>query len=215
MSAVTRRTTHEPRRQLAGASSRARPPFATVAIVAIVTAALTGPVPVVAAPCWQPPVAAAVADPFRQPDCPWCPGNRGVEYATTAGDPVTSVAAGTVTFAGSIVGIRYVVVEIANQWRITYGNLLHLSGSEIRVGAAVVAGMAIGAAAGPFHFGARDGDMYIDPAPYLGEWQFRVRLVPTNGARPAPAPPPTLRCGTDGSGGFARTVPERDSPLRR
>lgn len=206
---ISRGAAHAPRARSARMSRRAR---SGCAMVALIVATLPGAVSVVAAPCWRPPVAAAVADPFRQPDCPWCPGNRGIEYATAPGDIVTSVAAGTVTFAGSIAGIRYVVVEIANRWRITYGNL---SDSELRVGKTVVAGMAIGATAGAFHFGLRDGETYIDPAPYLGEWQFRVRLVPTDGSRASSGSPPTLRCETDERRPVARGVPGREPSLRR
>ncbi len=166
----------------------------------------------VAAPCWQPPVTAAVADPFREPACRWCPGNRGIEYATASGDIVTSVAAGTVSFAGAIAGIHYVVVEIVNRWRITYGNLEH---SELKVGELVVGGMAIGTAAGAFHFGLRVGDSYTDPAPHIGEWQFRVRLVPTDGAKAAPGPPPTLRCEQGQPRPFVGAVSGREPSRRR
>ena len=38
--------------------------------------------------CWAVPVNAEVADPFRAPECRWCPCNRGVEYASVAGDAV-------------------------------------------------------------------------------------------------------------------------------
>jgi murein DD-endopeptidase MepM/ murein hydrolase activator NlpD len=191
---------------------RVRRPRPVYGVVALIVATLPGSVPVVAAPCWQPPVAAAVADPFRRPDCPWCPGNRGIEYATALGDRVLSVAAGTVSFAGSVAGVRYVVVDIANHWRITYGNL---SDSELKVGETVVAGMVVGSAARAFHFGLRDGDTYIDPAPYLGDWQFRVRLVPADGSRATPGPPPTLRCDTGGQHPLAPRVLRREPSLRR
>ena len=36
--------------------------------------------PAGAAPCWLPPVVGTIADPFREPPCPWCAGNRGLEY---------------------------------------------------------------------------------------------------------------------------------------
>jgi murein DD-endopeptidase MepM/ murein hydrolase activator NlpD len=192
MSAITSRDDRSVRRLLARLSRRRRP---VCGAFALIVATMPGSAPVSAAPCWRPPVAAAVADPFRQPDCPWCPGNRGIEYATTLGDDVTSVAAGTVSFAGSIAGVRYVVVDLSNHWRVTYGNLSH---SELQVGEVVVTGMVVGSAARAFHFGLRDGDTYIDPAPYLGAWQFRVRLVPIDGSRATPGRPPTLRCDAGG-----------------
>ena len=33
-----------------------------------------------AAPCWFPPVTGTVTDPYREPPCPWCAGNRGLDY---------------------------------------------------------------------------------------------------------------------------------------
>ncbi len=32
-----------------------------------------------AAPCWRQPVTSVVADPFREPLCPYCAGNWGIE----------------------------------------------------------------------------------------------------------------------------------------
>jgi murein DD-endopeptidase MepM/ murein hydrolase activator NlpD len=146
---------------------------------------------VIALPCWPPPVDAPVADPFRLPSCRWCPGNRGIEYATATGDPVRAVAAGTVTFAGTIAGTTYVVVRHADGVLATYGNL---AGGRLRAGDVIVGGTLIGTAAGRFHFGLRDGDRYIDPAPFLGVWRGVVRLVPVGAEPPAPAPALTLAC---------------------
>lgn len=154
-----------------------------------------------AAPCWLPPVAAPVIDPYRAPGCPWCPGNRGITYGTAVGQDVTSVAAGRVTFAGPVAGTVYLVVEVAGGWRITYGNL---AGVGLAAGDAVVAGMVVGSAAGPLHFGLRaapppgtaPGDAaYLDPTPYLGRWRYRPRLIPL-GVEAPPAPAPTLVCGS-------------------
>ena len=88
-----------------------------------------------AQPCWQPPIAAPVSDPFRAPVCQWCPGNRGIEYATRPGTTVRSVGAGTVSYAGTIAGTRYVVVRLANGWRVTYGDL---ASSDLRTGDVLV-----------------------------------------------------------------------------
>lgn len=154
-----------------------------------------------AAPCWPPPVAAAVIDPYREPPCRWCPGNRGITYGTDPGTPIRAVAAGHVTFSGEVAGTGYVVVELASGWRVTYGNLAERA---VRQGATVVAGTLLGATAGEFHFGLRDraeaGDpdrdtAYLDPTPYLGEWKYRVRLIPLDDRPARPAPAPTLRCG--------------------
>jgi murein DD-endopeptidase MepM/ murein hydrolase activator NlpD len=149
------------------------------------------PSAVVAAPCWQPPVSAPVADPFRAPACPWCPGNRGIEYRTRPGTQVRAVAAGRVTFAGSVAGERYVVVRHADGRRATYGNLASIAVSE---GDAVVARSIVGTASPATHFGLRRGDTYVDPTPYLGRPVTVTRLIPLDGSVAAPPGPTRWRC---------------------
>ena len=141
--------------------------------------------------CLLPPVVAPVADPFREPACPFCAGNRGIEYAVPAGTPVRAAAAGTVTFSGVVAGTFYLVVEHADGVRATYGQL---TGSHLGVGSPVTAGAIVGVSAGGLHFGLRVGDRYIDPAPWLGRLVERARLVPTDGSAPRRAPPPRLTC---------------------
>ena len=136
-----------------------------------------------AAQCWLPPVDASIVEAFRRPACQWCAGNRGVGYGTPAGALVRAVATGRVTFAGSVAGTSYLVVEHANGWRATYGNLTDVTHRE---GQVVVRHEVVGTTSGPFHFGLRDGDTYIDPTPYLGRPVNRPRLVPVTGD-----PPPT------------------------
>ena len=171
--------------------SRSCPLRAFITVVAAVvfghgsSAALAGD-------CWQPPVPAPVTDPYREPACRWCPGNRGIEYATATGTPVRAVAAGTVGFAGVIAGERYVVVRHADGRRATYGGL---ADARFGTGDLVVAGTVVGTTTTRFHFGLRDGDAYVDPTPLLGQLVYRTRLVPSDGAAPAPAGPPRLRCG--------------------
>ena len=55
-------------------------------------------------------------------------------------------------------------------------------------------GAVVGHSAGALHFGLRDGDRYIDPAPFIGRLEGVPRLVPIDGSTPAPAPPPRLVC---------------------
>ena len=141
--------------------------------------------------CLLPPVAAPVADPFREPACPWCPGNRGLTYDVAAGTPVRAAAAGTVTFSGTVAGTFYVVVEHADGLRATYGEL---AGSHLAPGQDIGAGALVGTSAGGLHFGLRRGERYIDPAPLLGRLVERARLVPTDGSPARPAPPPRLQC---------------------
>ena len=164
----------------------------TIVVVSMVVLSMAVASVAVAAPCWRPPVIGVVTDPFRAPTCPYCAGNRGIEYRVASGVEVSAVAAGTVTFSGSIAGVRYVVVQHANGWRATYGRI---TTTALRTGDAVLAGGRVGVATGRFYFGLRDGDTYIDPAPMLGRQVGRPRLVPLDGRPPRPAPQPRLRCG--------------------
>jgi murein DD-endopeptidase MepM/ murein hydrolase activator NlpD len=153
--------------------------------------------------CLLPPVTAPVADPFREPACQWCPGNRGIEYAVAAGTPVLAAAAGTVTFSGPVAGTFYVVVQHPDGVRATYGQL---AGSHLAAGDVVVAGAIVGPSAGGLHFGLRVGDRYVDPAPFLGRLVERARLVPTDGSAARPAPPPRLECPAAARGTAPPTV---------
>jgi len=156
--------------------------------------------------CLLPPLSSAVVvDPFREPGCEWCPGNRGLQYAVAPGVLVRAAAAGTVSFSGVVAGTRYVVVEHAEGGlRATYGGLAE---TPLRVGDAVAAGSVVGTTgADGLHFGLRRGETYIDPAPLLGRLVERPRLVPTDGTARRPAPPPTLRC--------AAAVPPRPDQRR-
>ncbi len=145
------------------------------------------------APCWVPPVVGTVTDPFRQPPCVWCAGNRGIEYEVVAGSTVRAVAAGTVTFSGVIAGDRYVVVELASGWKLTYGRV---ASTTLAAGDVVVRGSIVGRTLDHFFFGLRIDDEYADPAPYLGVEVGRRRLIPTDGRPPRPTPLPRLRCGS-------------------
>jgi murein DD-endopeptidase MepM/ murein hydrolase activator NlpD len=149
---------------------------------------------VAATPCWEPPVVAPVVDPFRAPACTYCPGNRGIEYGPQPGQVVRAVAGGTVEFAGTVAGTRYVVVEHADGLRATYGRLGTLS---VGRGTVIASGARIGTTTDRFYFGLRrpePSDEPIDPTPMLGARRFPARLVPLDGT-PAPWPGPgTLAC---------------------
>jgi murein DD-endopeptidase MepM/ murein hydrolase activator NlpD len=101
------------------------------------------PHPARAAPCWPPPVAAPVVEGFDAPECPWCAGHRGLEFAPTRGLAVRAVAAGVVGFAGSVAGRRYVSVDQADGHRATYGWLTAIAVAE---GDSVGAGDIVGRA---------------------------------------------------------------------
>ncbi|TVR26810.1 MAG: M23 family metallopeptidase [Ilumatobacter sp.] len=173
---------------------RQRPLVAALALI-VVLVVPGSPVggPAAAAGCWHPPVVAPVVDPFREPACPWCPGNRGLEYGTGAGMVVRAVAAGRVSFSGDVAGTGYVVVRHADGLRATYGGIV---GIRLVEGDPVAARARVGVTDRNLHFGLRDGDVYLDPAPYLGRLVYRARLVPLDSTVARAAPPPRLRCGT-------------------
>ncbi|HUV20130.1 MAG TPA: M23 family metallopeptidase [Ilumatobacteraceae bacterium] len=132
-----------------------------------------------------------MTDPFRAPPCTWCAGNRGLEYRVADHTIVRAAASGRVVFAGSVVGIRYVVIQLPNGWRHTYGRL---ASTRLELGDTVLANSAVGPVAGTFFFGLRIGDDYADPAPYIGAMRTRPRLVPIDATPPRPAPPARPRC---------------------
>lgn len=168
----------------------------SVAFVATLLAAMASSGAVIGAPpCWRPPVSAPVVDPYREPACRWCPGNRGLEYDTRVGAPVRAVAAGDVTFAGTVAGRRYVVVEHHGGWRTTYGDLV---ARMVERGDRVVARSIVGIADTTFHFGLRDRLGYRDPAPFLGRLTSPPRLVPLDGSAGAPPGRARLRCASTG-----------------
>ena len=145
-----------------------------------------------AVPCYLPPVSAPVTVPFEQPACRFCPGHRGLRYSLPAGTPVVAVAAGTVTFAGSVAGTRYLVVLHTDGLRATYGSLASHSFSAEQV---VAQGAVVGLSGPQLYFGLRTADgAPLDPAPLLGHLLGRARLVPADGGAPRPGPAPRLVC---------------------
>lgn len=142
---------------------------------------------------YQPPVDAPVVDAFRAPPAPWAAGNRGIEYATDPGTRVGAAADGTVVFAGLVGGSLHVVVRHADGVRTSYS---FLRTALVHRGDGVVRGEPVGTTGNRFHFGARIGDAYIDPALlFSGAGPPRVRLVPDRdapGARVGAGPPTAL-----------------------
>jgi murein DD-endopeptidase MepM/ murein hydrolase activator NlpD len=146
-------------------------------------------------PCWSPPVDAPVIDPYRSPGCTYCPGNRGLEYGPHPGQPVTAVSSGTVSFAGSVVGTRYVVVDHPDGVRATYGRLATVT---VHRGQMVDAGAQVGTTTAGFYFGLRRGvapnDISIDPTALLRVRRYPSRLVPVDGTAPISPGPGRLTC---------------------
>lgn len=147
------------------------------ALAVLVASALFSAQVHAAEPCWPAPVAVPVAVPFRAPACTWCAGHRGLEYRPPPGTAVRAVAAGVVTFAGAVAGVRYVVVRLPDGRRVTYG---HLATVAVAAGARVRAGRVLATATGRLFLGVRQGNHHVDPAPLLCSTDVpgRVRLLP-------------------------------------
>lgn len=146
---------------------------------------------VVAVACWAPPVEAPVTRPFVRPPCQWCPGHRGVAFATVPGTAVRAIAPGVVTFAGAVAGRRFVTVTDDDGLQVTYG---YLATVAVRAGVRVPAGVLLGTTGDPLLLTVRVNGEYVDPAAYLGRWRWPTRLVPVDGSPAPPAPPPVLVC---------------------
>jgi murein DD-endopeptidase MepM/ murein hydrolase activator NlpD len=127
---------------------------------------------------------ATISDPFRQPSCDRCAGNRGIEYTTKPGTPIIAGASGVVSFSGVVANKKYLVIKTAAGRRLTYGSILN---SDLRIGNSVVAGQIIGSTSNMLYFGLREssalGDIYVDPAKYLNQNnQFSSRALLVSGA---------------------------------
>jgi murein DD-endopeptidase MepM/ murein hydrolase activator NlpD len=168
-----------------------------IAIVAVIAAGAAAAVPSVAAlgvapRCYDPPVVAAISQPFREPSCPYCAGRRGVTFASRVGDPVRAVAAGVVTFSGLVAGTAYLVVAHDDGLLATYGRI---GRTWLRAGQRVRAGQVVATAgAADLYFGLRESGVYIDPEPRLGVRRFPLRLVPSDGGRRRSPGPGHLVC---------------------
>ncbi|WAX57575.1 M23 family metallopeptidase [Jatrophihabitans cynanchi] len=136
-----------------------------------------------AAVSYAPPVAPLqVVRGFVPPSTQWGPGHRGVDLATSPGEPVRAAGAGTVSFAGRVAGRGVVVIAHAGGVRTEYEPVTPL----VRAGATVLRGAAIGRVHGThggcapgrcLHWGARRGDAYFDPLGLLRPLG-PVRLLP-------------------------------------
>jgi murein DD-endopeptidase MepM/ murein hydrolase activator NlpD len=127
---------------------------------------------------------ATVSDPFRQPSCDQCAGNRGIEYSTKPGTPIIAGASGVVSYSGVVANKKYLVIKTPAGRRLTYGSILT---SDLRNGNSVVAGQIIGTTSNTLFFGIREssalGGIYVDPAKYLTQNnQFLSGAVLVSGA---------------------------------
>jgi murein DD-endopeptidase MepM/ murein hydrolase activator NlpD len=127
----------------------------------------------VPAPSWQWPLAPRpkVLRNFDPPPKPWLSGHRGVDLgAGYDGAPVTSPAAGTVSFVGVVVDRPVITIDHGNGLRSSFEPV----DSSLRKGDKVDAGGPLGTVSGTthcspgcFHWGVRLGEGYIDPLQFV------------------------------------------------
>ena len=127
---------------------------------------------------YDPPVDAPITDPFRAPATKYAAGNRGIDYATDEGQPVLAAADGVVTFAGRVGHGLHLVIAHDEGVRTSYSFLASVA---TRRGQRVTRGEPVATATRSLHFGARIGDVYVDPRDLFGGTGVRAHLVDDDG----------------------------------
>ena len=123
-----------------------------------------------------------VVETFDPPEVRWGSGHRGVDLAGRVGQAVRSTLPGRVTYAGRIAG-RGVVVVSHGSVRTTYEPVTASVEVGDEVGRAGVLGTLelFGSHCLPLaclHWGAREGERYLDPLTLVGGGPRPVRLLP-------------------------------------
>ena len=114
------------------------------------------------------PVRGPVIQGFEAPAGAYGPGHRGIDIGAPFGSSVVAAQDGIVAFSGWIAGALFLSVDHPDGIRTTYS---WLSDVKVRKGDTVKKGEPIassgtghpGGASPHLHFGARLGDVYIDP----------------------------------------------------
>lgn len=117
-----------------------------------------------------------VLRPADIPEQNWHRGHRGVDLALDPGDEVFAAGAGTVAFAGVVVGTPVVSIVHGDGIRTTYQPVL----ARVAKGEEVAAGTVIGLLAGSegLHWGALTGpDTYLNPLSLLDRPVIRLKPV--------------------------------------
>lgn len=160
--------------------------------------------------CLVPPVPGPIVRFFQEPDCPYCAGQRTVDFGVRFGDVIRSPVAGRVSFAGFVAGVGYVtVVPVADPTHlVTLGGVIPGAMPET-----IAAGDHIGTAQGPEvvrlsvrQIRASGPKAYRDPEPLLARWRVRARLVDPHEDEARSGDP---RSGDDGSGTAGSRRPGR------
>jgi murein DD-endopeptidase MepM/ murein hydrolase activator NlpD len=140
---------------------------------------------------------------FDAPDSDYGPGHRGIDLRGSPRQSVTAATSGDVTFAGRVAGRSVVVVRQPGGLKVTY-EPVH---PAVVVGQRVSPGWVLGtlersgshcAPATCLHVGVRRGGAYVDPLPFFGPRQ--VRLKPLDGQAWTPGGTPPGRQAGDATG---------------
>ena len=136
---------------------------------------------------YRPPLAGllSVLHRFEQPVTPYAAGHRGVDLAVSSSQPVLAARGGRVQFAGPVAGRGVVVIAHSDGIRTEYEPV----SAVVHAGDTVQTGQVIGRILGThdmcrprscLHWGARRGDLYVDPMRLLNPLG-PVRLLPWTG----------------------------------
>ena len=170
-----------------------------IVVASLVTSSLGSLEPAAPPPAPQPPpgssgryvwpVRGPVIHGFEAPAGAYGPGHRGMDIGAPFGSPVVAAHDGIVAFSGWIAGALFLSIDHPDGIRTTYS---WLSEVKVRKGDTVKKGDRIartgaghpGEAATHLHFGARVGDVYIDPLLLLEEGSVvgLIHLAPLEAA---------------------------------
>jgi murein DD-endopeptidase MepM/ murein hydrolase activator NlpD len=135
------------------------------------------------------PVRGPVIHGFEAPAGPYGPGHRGIDIGGPFGSPVVAAQDGVVAFAGWVAGSLFLSIDHPDGIRTTYS---WLSNAVVQKGDRVTKGQTVGRtghghpgeAAPHLHFGARVGDVYVDPLLLLerGSVVGLIHLAPLEAA---------------------------------
>lgn len=117
---------------------------------------------------------------FEAPEQRWLAGHRGIDLAGAEGQAVRAVAAGTVTYSGTINGVGIITIRHGPDLRSTYQPV----GRRVAEGSTVRAGDQVGVLEGMgdhcpvlacLHLGAiRGRETYLDPLLFLQDWELSL-----------------------------------------
>ena len=119
---------------------------------------------------------------FEPPPSPYSAGHRGVDLATSTGEPIRAAGPGTVSFAGQVAGRGVLVIAHPDGVRTEYEPVAPTvrPGDQVRSGqpVAIVTGAHPNCSPdGCLHWAARRDGRYLDPLTLLGRLG-QVRLLP-------------------------------------